>query len=251
MSEITIERDDKGYLSAIYDDEWFYPSNLKNLRKWKGGVYYHKRTKIWCVDINCKEIGERYYRSFETKIEAENHLIEINYRYGIKVRNRYRYYEPTVLQVEVENGDFLCDAQFLPLVEQYTWSLREGYIASGCGGRLKFHREVMKLAGYDIEDKEIDHINRERNDNRLSNLRLADDRTQNINQGLRSDNTTGIKGVSRKKNGYSASWYDGQLCQKFFSIKKYGEDRAKELAIAYRRIKENELDHYRTALNPE
>lgn len=40
-----------------------------------------------------------------------------------------------------------------------------------------------------------DHINRDVTDNRPENLRLATRRVQNLNQGLRRDNTTGFKGV--------------------------------------------------------
>ncbi len=41
----------------------------------------------------------------------------------------------------------------------------------------------------------VDHINRVPNDNRAKNLRLATQSMQNRNQGSRSDNTSGIRGV--------------------------------------------------------
>ena len=42
----------------------------------------------------------------------------------------------------------------------------------------------------------VDHINRDKLDNRLCNLRYADRTDQIINQKIRSDNTSGYKGVS-------------------------------------------------------
>lgn len=60
------------------------------------------------------------------------------------------------------------------------------------------------------------------------------------NQGLRNDNSTGFKGVSKVNSHrcphYMASWLDldGKQCNKSFSISKYGEDEARMLAIEYR-----------------
>ena len=48
------------------------------------------------------------------------------------------------------------------------------------------------------ENKEfIDHINRDRNDNRLENLRWATRLENNQNKGMYSDNTSGIKNISK------------------------------------------------------
>ena len=51
------------------------------------------------------------------------------------------------------------------------------------------------------EDKRcIDHINRDRLDNRLCNLRWATHSENSLNTGLRKDNTSGYKGVSWEKS---------------------------------------------------
>ena len=46
----------------------------------------------------------------------------------------------------------------------------------------------------------IDHINMDKLDNRISNLREASKLLNNLNTGLRKDNTTGYKGVSFDKS---------------------------------------------------
>jgi len=47
----------------------------------------------------------------------------------------------------------------------------------------------------------LDHINRERADNRICNLRLADRSVNQINAKTRSDNTCGARGVMRTRTG--------------------------------------------------
>ncbi len=46
---------------------------------------------------------------------------------------------------------------------------------------------------------EIDHKNRDRSDNRITNLRIANRGQQNQNTKIRSDNTSGYKGISWDK----------------------------------------------------
>lgn len=46
----------------------------------------------------------------------------------------------------------------------------------------------------------IDHVNRDKLDNRISNLRLSDNRNNQGNQQISSLNTTGMKGVTKRGN---------------------------------------------------
>lgn len=80
--------------------------------------------------------------------------------------------------------------------------LDNGYVIIRINSRgYKAHR-LAWLYVYGIEPpKFIDHINRVRNDNRISNLRLASVRQNNVNTKQRSDNKSGLRGVSRHKCG--------------------------------------------------
>lgn len=97
---------------------------------------------------------------------------------------------------------FFIDEEDLDLVCKYTWHMHNGgYIATHtpCGqGKRKtilLHRLVMNAQ----PDDEIDHKNRIKPDCRKANLRFCD-QTQNIHNGtMRSDNTTGVTGVSQNK----------------------------------------------------
>ena len=50
----------------------------------------------------------------------------------------------------------------------------------------------------------LDHINRDKADNRIENLRESNQSLNNINKTLRKDNTTGFKGVYPSGNKYKA-----------------------------------------------
>lgn len=102
-------------------------------------------------------------------------------------------------------------------------------------GRLhQCHRIVYQLCIGELpDDKLIDHIDGNRSNNKIENLRIADYKTNARNRKKSIKNTTGVTGVypdvsSKTKEliGYCASWQnlDGTRSTKRFSIKQYGDD---------------------------
>ena len=63
------------------------------------------------------------------------------------------------------------------------------------GRNWRIHRLVF-LMQHGYMPKMIDHINGDRKDNRIENLREANTQTNTYNQALHSNNVSGIKGVS-------------------------------------------------------
>ncbi|EMQ4858705.1 HNH endonuclease [Morganella morganii] len=63
------------------------------------------------------------------------------------------------------------------------------------GKRYKNHHVAWLLSYGRWPEKTIDHVNRNRSDNRISNLRLATVTENNWNQGISARNTSGVKGV--------------------------------------------------------
>ncbi len=68
------------------------------------------------------------------------------------------------------------------------------------GKSYLLHRIIWLYVNGSLPVEIMDHINRDKTDNRICNLRLVSKRENNINQGLRKDNTTGYKGVSYSKS---------------------------------------------------
>ena len=83
----------------------------------------------------------------------------------------------------------------------------------------------------------IDHIDRNKLNNDISNLRWSSRTLQNINKNIQKNNKTGTIGVyfHKIKNIYRAIWrVDGKKFSKSFSANKYSDEEAKQLAINYR-----------------
>lgn len=67
---------------------------------------------------------------------------------------------------------------------------------------ITMHRFVMDAPA----DKQVDHRNMDGLDNRRSNLRLATQQQNICNTGLPRHNTSGYKGVTRKRTGGGKVW---------------------------------------------
>jgi hypothetical protein len=68
------------------------------------------------------------------------------------------------------------------------------------------HRLVWALFNKEIPlDKQIDHIDRNPNNNRIENLRLADSVSNALNRSCKISNT-GIRGVSKDRKYYKVSF---------------------------------------------
>lgn len=98
----------------------------------------------------------------------------------------------------------------------------------------------------------VDHKNRDKFDNRKENLRIVDKQIQSINRTQPENRKNETVGVSFKKrwNSWEACWKDENRTKytKAFSASKYGYDEAKNMAIKYRKRKEQTLEHYIEAL---
>lgn len=90
----------------------------------------------------------------------------------------------------------IIDDEDFALVSQYKWYCNEGYaVTYHKGKRVRMHRLLMDAK----PGQQVDHRNRNRLDNRRSNLRICTLADNNRNITLRKDNTSGYKGVSLDK----------------------------------------------------
>lgn len=160
--------------------------------------------------MTIEELRERYSYNAET---GSLHIAKKLYRSIHKVGDRVGY-------IGDSGYEYICIKGRNYVIHRAIWA--------------HFYGEWPKI--------KLDHINRIRTDNRIENLRLADNSQNNANQSLRSDNKSGKKGViwlearqkwfaqigfrGKRKSGYfvnledAAKFYDEnakKLQEEFFS----------------------------------
>jgi hypothetical protein len=92
------------------------------------------------------------------------------------------------------SGYAIIDLQDVKNVQKHSWHLgADGYARALVDGRnVHLHRYLINNTD---KDKQIDHINRNRLDNRRVNLRLVTPKQNAWNRSMNKNNTSGYTGV--------------------------------------------------------
>lgn len=90
---------------------------------------------------------------------------------------------------------FLVSLEDVSLIEGRSWCIDSGGYAAGRGERV--HRLIARETG----GAQVDHVNRNKLDNRRDNLRLTDGTINNLNrEGANRNSLTGVRGVTFDKH---------------------------------------------------
>jgi hypothetical protein len=156
-------------------------------------------------------------------------------------KNQYYYYRNQFYIVKLTKDKWMVcsdDDNTRRLLRLYTWYFHpNGYAATKIKQSTKrWHQVYLTYQHPNVAD----HINNKKFDNRSQNFRIVSHRENARNLTKRKTNTSGKQGVRRYvANGWSY-WKaqirddEGNQISKHYSIAKYGDDEAKQLAINQR-----------------
>lgn len=116
-----------------------------------------------------------------------------------------------------------------------------GYIVVGYKNKLyRAHRIIYYMLTGINSTEQIDHLNKDRIDNRIENLRISNQSSNQINAGIKSNNKSGVTGVCYDKS--RGKWVvqiqdknKKSIRKRFLSFRD---------AVEYRYKLEKELSHY-------
>ncbi len=119
----------------------------------------------------------------------------------------------SVLQIHPEEGRISRAFKSGKVHSRAGTPQKDGYLQIQIDGKsFLVHRLIYEHVHGPIPDgMVIDHINRDKKDNRIENLRLATISTNSHNSSLRKDSTTGVKGVGFDK---CCNKFRGEICVK-------------------------------------
>ena len=121
------------------------------------------------------------------------------------------------------------DLEDLERVKEWSWCLHQGYVNTNISGyTVGLHLFILKRI--DTNDGlEVDHIDRNKLNNRKVNLRLVSHRVNLKNTNIYSNNTSGCTGVSWDKKG---NCWRAAITDNKGKILRLGSFKDKEGAIA-------------------
>ena len=153
----------------------------------------------------CSVCGSEYYAKDLCKFhyDRKRNCRDLRMKPSVK-KNEYcivdDYAEVTFYDKKHEKvGNFYVDASMIEKIKDIKWSvISTGYIAGYPKGKMiLLHRFVTNCP----DEMVVDHLNHNKLDNRLSNLRICTQK-ENMENGRYQVGKSGVKGIAKTKSGY-------------------------------------------------
>ena len=127
------------------------------------------------------------------------------------LKNTYEVHEDYAIIITQKQERIIVDNNKLEELKKYRWFINDkGYAicnitANGKQKKIKLHRFIINAPDHSI----VDHKDKNKLNNQLSNLRIVSSVESNQNNVKRKDNTSGVTGVlwERKKKMWRAIIY--------------------------------------------
>lgn len=165
----------------------------------KGGNGRHNKWKCMCSCGETTVVSSSSLKSGHTR--SCGHLAKEISSVIHKKYNEYIFENNICYGRISDEVEFILDSEDYEKIKNYKWCLDKGYASShdpeNNFKKIRLHRIIMGAKKGEF----VDHINRDRLDNRKENLRFATPQQNATNISISSANKTGIIGVHLEKNG--------------------------------------------------
>ena len=162
-------------------------------------------------------------------------------------KNRYYWYRNEYYIVNIGEDKWVIvtsNDTTRELLDDYIWYYSNGYsisfeVKGNTRTTINMHRKLMHM---DNNPLFVDHVKRNKFDNRLENLRIVTAEDNMRNKSKQKNNLSGITGVYKLTTQDKDFWVsqirdnDNKQITKRFSITKLGELEAKRQAIEQRLV---------------
>lgn len=153
-----------------------------------------KHLRAWYCDCDC---GTKDFITTTEKLRKEKYkscgcLSKLNQFKSNP--NKFEIFDDYAIFYTHNNEKFYVDIEDVELVKKYTWCINKGYVVNRDGVLL--HRLLTNAP----QNRDVDHINHNKLDNRKCNLRIVFDYENMWNQKIAKNNTSGATGVYSIKN---------------------------------------------------
>lgn len=150
-----------------------------------------------CTVENCngKHMAKGYCCKHYNQIRKYGHILERTIHDPNEIIEHEDYAEIVLYDKQCnEVARALIDLEHVDSVKKYKWRLKEGYVFNDKVG-ASLHRFLMNPP----KDMVVDHINHNRLDNRICNLRICTQHENCLNKSIQCNNISGIAGVSKTR----------------------------------------------------
>ena len=186
-----------GKLTVLYLDE---ERNLIELnRKFNGEI--NKNITFYICKCDCgniKSIGKPNLKSGNT-VSCGCYMKEQQSKIALKYFKKYNKYDLSgeygICYLNDTGLECIFDLEDYELIKDVLWNTDECGYARGYDVKTKRHVRMHKIITNTDEHAVIDHINRDKLDNRKENFRHVTKSENRINSKTRTNNTSGVQGV--------------------------------------------------------
>jgi len=231
-NEVLNTKTNKYIKNCLIDKKYYYVQLRKNDKRYTFHldelVYFSHNPSL---DINTLEIYHLDGDILNNNIEnLQNGIIDKSL-VDIKGYPKYKFNLNTNEVFNIKHKKYLINT----LNNKGYYSIKL-YINKKTHNTISLHRLVYQVnnPNEDISKLEIDHIDRDKSNNNIENLRVATSSQNCSNRATRIDNTSGYKNITKRGNSYRLEITKDKkkYCKSFNSL---------EEAILHRDMKLNEL----------